>query len=45
MSCIPFSEDRSHLTEVVNNINYKGKSFILTKNRKLVADFVSIETI
>jgi len=43
MSCIPFSEARSHLTEVVNNITYKGKRFVLTKNGKLVADFVSIE--
>ena len=42
MSSIPFSEARAHLTEVVNNITYKGKRFVLTKNGKQVAAFISI---
>ncbi len=43
MNSIPFSEARAHLTEIVNNITYKGKRFILTKNGKQVAAFISIE--
>ena len=43
MNSIPFSEARAHLTEVVNNITYKGKRFVLTKNGKQVAAFISIE--
>lgn len=43
MSSIPFSEARAHLTEIVNNITYKGERFVLTKNGKQVAAFVSIE--
>ncbi|MCB1073265.1 MAG: type II toxin-antitoxin system Phd/YefM family antitoxin [Chlamydiia bacterium] len=41
MNSIPFSETRSHLTEVVNNITYKGKRFVITKNGKQVAAFIS----
>lgn len=43
MNSIPFSEARAHLTEVVNNITYKGKRFVLTKNGKQVAAFIPIE--
>ncbi|MEM7174662.1 MAG: type II toxin-antitoxin system Phd/YefM family antitoxin [Chlamydiota bacterium] len=43
MSSIPFSEARAHLTEIVNNINYKGKRFVVTKNGKEVAAFISVE--
>ena len=43
MHSIPFSEARAHLTEVVNNITYKGKRFVLTKNGKQVAAFIPIE--
>lgn len=43
MNSIPFSEARAHLTEVVNNIIYKGKRFVLTKNGKQVAAFIPIE--
>lgn len=43
MNSIPFSEARAHLTEVVNDIAYKGKRFVLTKNGKQVAAFIPIE--
>ncbi len=43
MNSIPFSEARAHLTEIVNNITYQGKRFVLTKNGKQVAAFISIE--
>ena len=43
MNSIPFSEARAHLTEVVNNITYKGKRLVLTKNGKQVAAFIPIE--
>ena len=43
MNSIPFSEARAHLTEVVNTVTYKGERFILTKNGKQVAAFISIE--
>lgn len=43
MNSIPFSETRSHLTEVVNNITYKGKRFVITKNGKQVAAFIPVE--
>ncbi|MCB1107819.1 MAG: type II toxin-antitoxin system Phd/YefM family antitoxin [Chlamydiia bacterium] len=43
MKSIPFSEARAHLTEVVNNVTYKGKRFVLTKNGKQVAAFIPIE--
>lgn len=38
MSTIPFSEARTHLTDIVNEVAYAGKRIILTrKGRKLVA--------
>lgn len=43
MNSIPFSEARAQLTEIVNNITYQGKRFVLTKNGKQVAAFISIE--
>lgn len=43
MRYIPFSKARAELTEVVNSVTYKGKRFILTKNGKQVAAFISVE--
>lgn len=38
MSTVPFSEARTHLTDIVNEVAYGGKRIILTrKGRKLVA--------
>lgn len=43
MKSIPFSEARANLTEIINRVNYKGKRFILTKNGRSVAAFISVE--
>ncbi len=38
MASIPFSEARSHLTDIVNEVAYGGERIILTrKGKKLVA--------
>lgn len=38
MASLPFSEARSHLTDVVNEVAYGGKRIVLTrKGKKLVA--------
>lgn len=50
MSTVPFSEARTHLTDLVNEVAYGGKRIVLTrKGRKLVAivsldDLLVIET-
>lgn len=38
MATVPFSEARTHLTDIVNEVAYGGKRIVLTrKGRKLVA--------
>jgi prevent-host-death family protein len=38
MPCIPFSEARTHLTHIVNEVAYGGERIILTrKGKQLVA--------
>lgn len=38
MANVPFSEARSHLTDIVNEVAYGGKRIVVTrKNKRLVA--------
>ncbi len=43
MTMIPFSDARSCLTDVVNEVAYAGKRVILTRKGKMLAAIVSLE--
>lgn len=43
MSTIPFSEARTHLTDIVNEVAYGGKRIVLTRKGKKLVAIVSLE--
>ncbi len=43
MKVIPFSDARSCLTDVVNEVAYAGKRIILSRQGKMLAAIVSLE--
>ncbi len=43
MASIPFSDARAHLTEIVNQVAYRGKRIVLSRNSKDVVALISIE--
>ena len=43
MYTIPFSEARTHLTDIVNEVSYGGKRIILTRKGKRVVALISLE--
>lgn len=43
MSNIPFSEARTHLTDIVNGVAYGGKRIILTRKGKQLVAIIPLE--
>ena len=43
MTIVPFSDARSCLTDLVNEVAYAGKRIVLTRKGKKIAAIVSIE--
>lgn len=43
MASIPFSEARTHLTDIVNEVAYGGKRIILTRKRKQLVAIIPLE--
>jgi prevent-host-death family protein len=42
-STVPFSEARTHLTDVVNEVAYRGERIILTRKGKHLAAIIPLE--
>jgi prevent-host-death family protein len=45
MNTIPFSEARSHLTEIANQVQHKHETWVLTKNNKPAVAIIPIEAL
>ena len=45
MNTIPFSEARSHLTEIANQVQHKHEIWVLTKNNKPAVAIIPVEAL
>lgn len=43
MSTVPFSEARSHLTEIVNEVAYGGERVVVSRKGKKLVAIISLE--
>jgi prevent-host-death family protein len=45
MNMIPFSQARSHLTDIANQVQHKHETWVLTKNNKPAIAIIPIEAL